>query len=148
MKRMPGRKLITSVCGTLGLWFLVADASAGSHKEHPYRYSDVDMPISLAAGTVRTPEFAVATHWYWIMVQVEKPLPFLQMKCMVGATAGPLDSKGCSSNDPLLRADWTVWEGKHVVARGSNLNRCACMFDKKYIFKFLGNFPAEPARSM
>ena len=93
MKRISGRKLITSVCGTLGLWFLVADASARSHKEHPYRYSVVDMPVSLAVGTVRTPEFAVATHWYWIMVQVEKPLPLRQMECMMGVTAGLLESK-------------------------------------------------------
>ena len=109
MKRTSGRKLITSVCGTLGVWFLVADASAGSQKEHPYRYSVVDMPVSLAIGTVRTPEFAPPAHWYWIMLQLEKPLPFQQMQCMMGVTANPFESKNCTSNDPLLRADWTVW---------------------------------------
>jgi hypothetical protein len=143
MKQMSGRKFITYVSATLAVWFLVADASAGSHKEHPYRYSVVDMPVSLAIGTVRTPEFAVARHWYWIMVQVERPLPPLQMMCMMGVTEGTLNSKGCSSNDPLLRADWTVWEGEHIVARGSNLNNCACMFEKKYIYRFLGDFGAE-----
>jgi len=56
---------------------------------------------------------------------------------------GPLDSKDCGNNDPLLRADWTVWSGEHVVAQGSIPERCACMSDDKYIFKFLGGFPAE-----
>ena len=77
-------------------------ASARSHPEHPYRYSVVDMPVSLAVGTVRTHEFAPATHWYWIMIQVDKPLSFQQMECMMGVTAGPLDSKDCPSDDPLL----------------------------------------------
>jgi hypothetical protein len=143
MKRMSGRKLITSVCGMLGLWFLVADTSAGSHKEHPYRYSVVDVPVSLAVGTVRTPEFSPRkTSWHWIMVQVEEPFPPLQMRCMMGTTLGPLDSKNCPSDDPLLRADWTVWEGEHVVAQGSNEDNCACKFDDKHIFRFLGKFPA------
>jgi hypothetical protein len=142
MKRMSGRKLITSVCGTLGVWFLVADASAGSRKEHPYRYSVVDMPVSLSLGTVRTPEFAPATHWYWIMVQGEKPLPFQQMQCMMGVTANPFEAKNCTSDDPLLRADWTVWNEGQVVSSGSSTTKAADMYTKDYIFKFLGSFPA------
>ena len=57
-----------------------------SDKDHPYRYSVVDIPVSLAVGSVRTPEFSPPSSWYWIMVQVEKPLPFNQMQCMMGVT--------------------------------------------------------------
>jgi hypothetical protein len=118
-------------------------ASAGSHPEHPYRYSVVDMRVSLAVGTVRTPEFSPPkSSWHWIMVQVEKPLPFQQMECMTGVTAGPLDSKNCTSDDPLLRADWTVWEEGQIVSSGSSTTNADAKFTKENIFKFLGKFPA------
>ena len=68
------------------------------------------------------------------------------MQCMMGVTAGPLDSKDCSSNDPLLRADWAVLDGDHIVAQGSNPDKCACKFEKKYIYKLLGSFPAEAGK--
>ena len=129
--------------GALGALCLVPGASAGSHKDHPYRYSVVDMPVSLAVGTVRTPEFSIVTNWYWIMLQVEKPLPFRQMKCMMGVTASPLDSKDCSSNDPLLRADWTVWDEGHVVSSGSSTTKADAKYTNKHIFKFLGSFGGE-----
>src|SRR5437868_1481371 len=119
MKCMFTRKLIVGICGMLGLLLFVPAVSARSHKEHPYRYSVVDIPVSLGIGTVRTPEFPVITYWYWILVQVEKPLPFRQMQCMMGVATAPRRSKDCSSNDPLLRADWTVWDGDRLVQQGS-----------------------------
>jgi hypothetical protein len=143
MKWMSRGRLIDLIGGTLGVLFLVPGASAGSHKEHPYRYSILDMPVSLAAGTVRTPEFSVGGNWYWIMIQVEKPLPFMQMECMMGVLPGPLDTKDCSSNDPLLRADWTVWDGGHLVFSGSSTTKADAKHTDKYIFKFLGSFAGE-----
>jgi hypothetical protein len=139
-------KPIGFIGGMLGVLFLVPGASAGGHKNHPYRHSDVDIPISLAVGSVRTPEFSVGTQWYWIMVQVEKPLPFLRMQCMMGVISGLRDPRDCSDDDPLLRADWTVWNGEHIVDKGSTPNRCACKFDDKHIFKFLGKFGGEAGK--
>jgi hypothetical protein len=104
------------------------------------------MPVSLAVGTVRTPELSVVTQWYDIMIQVEKPLPPQQMRCMMGVTLGPLDSRDCGRNDPLLRADWTVWDGEQIVAKGSNPNTCACKFENKYIYRFLGSFAGHAGR--
>ncbi len=109
---------------------------------HPYRYSVVDIPVSLAMGTVRTPEFSPPNHWYWIMVQVEKPFPLRQMECMTGTTAGPLESKDCTSDDPLLRADWTVLEDGQVVKSGSSTTQGDAKYTKENIFKFIGSFPA------
>src|SRR5580704_16062373 len=61
-------------------------------KKYPQKYAAVYMPVSLAE-RVRTPEFPVAkTQWYDIMLQVEKPLPFLRMQCMVGAISGLRDA--------------------------------------------------------
>jgi hypothetical protein len=147
MKWMSRRKLVGTLCGALFALCLVSGASAGSHKEHPYRYSILDMPVSLAAGTVRTPEFSVGGNWYWIMIQVEKPLPFMQMECMMGVLpGGPLYSKDCSSNDPLLRADWTVWDEGHLVFSGSSTTKADAKHTDKYIFKILGSFAAEAGK--
>jgi hypothetical protein len=106
----------------------------------------VDIPVSLTIGTVRTPEFSAVAQWYDIMIQVEVPFPPQRMRCMMGVTLGPLDAKYCSNNDPLLRADWLVWNDERIVTQGSNLNRCACKFEDKYMYRFLGSFPAEAAK--
>lgn len=144
--RIFQRTAANSISGLL-IPLLVQSAWAGSHKEHPYRYSVVDIPVSLTEGTVRTPEFSVAkTQWYWIMIQVEKPLPFMQMQCMMGVTSGPLDLKDCSGNDPLLRADWTVSDESHVVLKGSSTTKADAKFTKENIFKFLGDFPATTGK--
>ncbi len=80
------------------------------------------------------------------MIQVEKPLPFMQMVCMMGVTTSPLDLKDCSSNDPLLRADWTVWNEGHLVSSGSSTTTGDDKFTKQNIFKFLGKFPGEAGK--
>lgn len=64
----------------------------------------------------------------------------------MGVTAGPLDSKECSSNDPLLRADWTVWDGDHIVEQGSSTTKADAKHTNKYIFKFLGSFAGEAGK--
>jgi len=88
-------------------------------KQFPQKYADVYMPISLAAGRVRTLEFSVAKRqWYAIVLQVEMPLPALRMRCMTGATLGPPDAEHCE-DERVLRADWTVWEDGHIVRWGS-----------------------------
>src|ERR1700674_920575 len=119
MKWMSRRQMIGIIGGTLAMWLLAASVSAGGPKVHKYRYSEIDMPLSLAVGTVRTPEFAVKHEAYFIMIQAEKRLPYVDMKCMMGLTAGPLEGSECNK-EPVLKADWTVLDGEHIVAQGSN----------------------------
>lgn len=119
--------------------------STAAPTHHPYPHSAVDMPVSLAASTVRTPDFAVAKEAYFIMVQVDKPLPFEQMKCMMAVTSNRFDSAGCSSDDPLLRAEWTVWDGDRLVSTGTSTTAHDAKFTKDHIFKFLGMFVAQEA---
>jgi hypothetical protein len=68
------------------------------------------------------------------------------MQCMMGVTSGPLESKDCSSNDPLLRADWTVWDGNHIVSSGSSTTKADDKYTDQYIFKFLGSFSGEAGK--
>jgi hypothetical protein len=116
-----------------------------SPKQHKYRYSDVDMPVSLAVGTVRTPEFAVKQEAYFIMVQAEKRLPFFDMRCMMGLTNGTLDLRDCNK-EHLLQADWTVWGDGHVVSQGVSSGWGPAEYTDKYLFKFLGKFMGEPGK--
>ena len=89
MKWLAKNRLRDLVGGALGALFLTAVASAGGRPAHPYRYSVVDIPVSLAVGSVRTPEFSPRkTSWHWILLQVERPLPPSQMRCMVGVEDG------------------------------------------------------------
>lgn len=64
------------------------------------------------------------------------------MECMTGITAGPLESKDCTSDDPLLRADWTVLEDGQAVKSGSSTTQADAKYTKDNIFKFIGSFPA------
>ena len=118
-------------------------------KKYPQKYAAVYMPVSLAAGRVRTPEFPVEkhSHWYDIMLQVEKPLPFRRMECMVGATSGGLDEKDCEQDDPIVRAEWTVWEEGRIVEWGSIPDNCGCIFTKENIYKQIGSFPLEAGKN-
>lgn len=142
MRRLTRNGLRDCVGGTLWALFLVPCASAGGHPAHPYRHSVVDLPVSLAVGTVRTPEFYPPTHWYWIMVQVEKPLPFSRMQCMMGVTTNPFEAKNCTNEDPLLSAEWTVFGDGKIVSSGSSTAKADNKYTKENIFKFLGKFPA------
>jgi hypothetical protein len=118
-------------------------------KKYPQKYAAVYMPISLAAGRVRTQEFPVKKHsqWYDIMLQVEKPLPFRRMECMVGATSGGLDKKDCEKDDPIVRADWTVWEDGRIVEWGSMRDCCGSIFTKENVYKQIGSFPLEASKN-
>lgn len=69
----------------------------------------------------------------------------MQMVCMMGTTS-PLDLKDCSSDDPLLRTDWTIWDGGHLVTSGSSTTHADDKYTNKYIFKFLGKFPGEAGK--
>jgi hypothetical protein len=111
---------------------------------HKYRYSEIDMPVSLGVGTVRTPEFAVKKEAYFIMVQAEKRLPYLDMVCMMGITLSPLQLEQCkkANKESLLQASWRVLDGEQVVAEGTSSDHPGEYTDK-YMFKFLGQFMGE-----
>jgi acyl-homoserine lactone acylase PvdQ len=83
------------------------------------------------------------SQWYDIMLQVEKALPFRRMECVVGATSDGLDKKDCEKDDPIVRADWTVWEEGRIVEWGSMRDCCGSIFTKENIYKQIGSFPLE-----
>src|SRR5260221_2012637 len=146
MEYISRRKLIGIMGGTLGVLLFGLGTSAGSGKYQTYTRPQIEVPVSLAVGTVRTPEFRVKNQNYHIIIQAERRLPFADMLCMMGLTTGPLSRFNCDK-EPLLQADWTVWDGENVVAQGSVHERDG-YFDsaKEYLFRYLGNFVGKAGK--
>jgi hypothetical protein len=76
----------------------------------------LDMPVSLAKGHVRFPEFTINLDaGFWIFVEVETKVDNEGVSCLTGYT-----SDYCREHDVHeLRASWTLSEAGRVVARGS-----------------------------
>jgi len=141
-------QLATRAIGALAVGiFLGVGGCPSSKKYQTYRRPEIDMPVSLAAGTVRTPEFHVTHENYVIMIELEKKLPFADMMCMLGLTTGPLSSFNCDKQ-PLLQADWTLLDGGRVVAEGSVHERNGnADYLNRYIFRHLGRFVGEDSKT-
>jgi hypothetical protein len=146
MKWMSRCKLIRVVSGMLGVLLMLPSVSAGRHKDFPEKYSDIYMPVSLAVGTVRTPEFPVIFEDYDIIIQADRSLPVSQMICMMGATSNPFELKECSSDDPLLQAEWTVCNEGHIVAHGSSSGTGGRAVANDHMWKLLGQFAGEAGK--
>jgi hypothetical protein len=147
MKWMSKCKLIGVVSRMLGVLLMLPTVSAGvSHKHFPEKYSDIYMPVSLTLGTVRTPEFPVIFEDYDIIIQAQRSLPIGQMMCMMGAISNPFELKECSSDDPLLQAEWTVWNEGHIVAHGLSARSGGSSITKDQICKSLGGFAGEAGK--
>lgn len=144
MKRIGSRNWPSATAAYAAIVFITVTASARTHKPWPDKYAVVVMPVSLAVGTVRTSEFTVVGAAYEILLQFEKPLPFDEERCMLGATLGPLDEADCrkSNVEPLLQTEWTVRDGDRIVERGKTATH-VCTFEDKHIYMCVGVFTGE-----
>ena len=61
-------------------------------------------------------------------------------------TTNPFESKNCSSNDPVLQADWKVWDQDHVVANGSSALSGGGKIAQDQIWKLLGQFAGQAGK--
>lgn len=147
MKWMSGAKRLGVISGMLGILFMAPSVSARRHKGFPEKYSEIYIPVSLAVGMVRTPEFPGSLEGYDIIIQADRSLPLGQMMCMMGATSNPFELKECSGDDPLLQADWMVWNEGHIVAHGSSASSGGRAIAKDQIWKFIGSFAGEAGRN-
>src|SRR5258707_2044928 len=138
MECMSRRKIFRILGAMPGILLFGLGISDGSDKYQTYRRPEIEIPVSLAVGTVRTPEFRVKNQNYLIMIQAERRLPYADMRCMMGLTYGAFDRFNCDK-ETLLQADWTVRDGERVVAQGSVHGKDG-EFDsaKRYIFSHLG----------
>ena len=80
----------------------------------------LDMPVSLAQGHIRSPEFKINLDaGFWIFVEVETKVDEEGVSCLTGYM-----SDYCRENSVReLRASWTLSDAGRVVARGSKIGR-------------------------
>jgi Major intrinsic protein len=76
----------------------------------------LDMPVSLAQGHIRSPEFKINLDaGFWIFVEVETKVDDEGVSCLTGYTSDYCRKNGVRE----LRASWTLSDRGRVVARGS-----------------------------
>jgi hypothetical protein len=120
---------------------LVACATGRELQVKRYHYSDIWMPVSLARGVVRIPPFAVKPEGYFIMVEAWKTPsapPFHELVCMM-AIAGTGTPANCE-REPLLKAEWKVWDSSVLVAQGTSSEEAHGAFGNHAVYKFIGQF--------
>jgi hypothetical protein len=102
----------------------------------------INMPISLVAGTVRTPEFAVQKKYYNIEIDAKWLLPTDELRCRMGFAASPSDNH-CKW-DSLLETKWRVLDGDRVVAEGFDSGRNTHFeADSRSLTRNIGTFRGE-----
>jgi len=101
-----------------------------------------DMPILLGVGTTRTPAFTVKHKRYLIEIRAQWNMPTDELKCKMGFELSP-GYPVCRS-EPLIEAEWSVWDGERVVAHGIDKGRShAYEAGACYFGRFLGDFDGE-----
>jgi hypothetical protein len=136
-------QFVRIVCYVLG--FLAFASLAWSGPCFLCRKPAVDMPISLAIGTVSTPEFQVKHEAYEIYIEEEWRLPAGEQKCMMGVVLPGIPNHcGMLHFDRLLDAGWTVRDGERIVAQGSVHDFDGdCGMSQQYLDRYLGTFVGE-----
>jgi hypothetical protein len=102
----------------------------------------INMPVSLAAGTVRTPEFVVRNKYYVIDIDAKWLLPDDELRCRMGFVISPSDNH-CKL-EPLLETKWRVLDGDRVVAEGFDKGRTTHFeADNHALTRNIGGFRGE-----
>ena len=104
----------------------------------------VNLPVSLAVGTVRTPEFFVKSTNYSILIRVKRGLPLGQLECMMGITQiGGHDHCATFHDDTVLGAEWSVWDGEKIVAQGTIQGKSFGGYTDDTLDRSIGTFSGE-----
>jgi hypothetical protein len=124
------------------MYFLVFALNASAQTCPQCSKGKVNIPISLAVGNVRTPEFITKHTIYFIAIRSEWRLPTVVLRCKLGFGVVPPTDK-CRAQ-AVLEADWKVLEGDRVVAQG-HAGGISDEFEasEDYIARYIGDFQAE-----
>lgn len=145
MKLSFRNQMVAFSFGMLCFLFCLSTAKA----QHCFlcRKAAVDMPVSLAIGTVRTSAFTVKHAVYEISIRVEKRIPLGELECRMSVKKRP-DHCEMYHFERQMEADWIVLDGNRVVARGAlhsvddNVD-----YSDKYLSRLLGTFEGESKKS-
>lgn len=140
MNWMSKQKLLVVISVAMFVFFC---APAGSQRCFLCRKPAVDMPISLALGTTRSPEFIAKHEHYMISIRAKWLLPTEELKCRMGFRFTWEDHTQCASG-PVIGVEWSALEGNRIVAQGSDSglsDRFAV--SANYLVRDIGSFEGE-----
>ena len=105
----------------------------------------IDMPISLRASVVRTPEFLAKKGFCNLDIEVKWLLPTDELRCKMGFAISPSDNH-CKW-ESLLDFKWRVLDGDRVIAEGHESGRSTgFQADKTSLSRNIGYFKAVAHR--
>ena len=133
------------MCGPLAVFALASMAWAAGPICFRCKIDPVNMPVSLAMGTVRTPEFWVKDTDYTIMIEVKRGLTLPKLECMMGIRLPPEPDRCATFHlETVLEAQWTVWDGEHIVAQGAVHGKDSGMaVSDRNLDRYLGTFDGK-----
>ena len=128
------RKLLARIAGTAGVLYFVWLPCG---LELPPPKPSLDMPVSLALGTVRSPEFPVKRAKYEILLRAENGhMPYAEQACLMGVS--PAYSK-CNTQS-VLQADWSIRDGAAISEQGSTPLNASSDVSNHFLDRELGQF--------
>jgi biopolymer transport protein ExbD len=101
----------------------------------------LDMPISMAPGHIRSPEFEIDLEGeYWIYVDVERQFKPDVIDCLLGVNYG-----GCENQSSIVRTSWRVTNAGKEIARDHNpVVARAGPYDR--VGRTIGSFAADRSK--
>lgn len=108
----------------------------------------VDMPVTLAKGTIRSPEFTVKHKRYIVALQVDNALPLGQTKCMLGVHDA-WEHNDCEvvGFHLAVEAEWTLYADGQPVAHGTVRGKDTDWeTSRSHTSRWIGNFMGEKGK--
>jgi|HubBroStandDraft_2_1064218.scaffolds.fasta_scaffold193379_2 hypothetical protein len=109
----------------------------------------VSLPITMAIGHIRTPEFKVNLNTtYLIEIEVQKKIPFDTLNCLLGLGMSDTSSalQECPDKPSVLNASWKLTSNGQMVARGSSDDERFGDWGSDSISRQLGRFQSQSGR--
>lgn len=129
--------LTVAVCAAWGSWL-------ATRNEVP-----VSLPITMALGHIRTPEFKVNLDTtYLIEIEVQKRIPFDTLNCLLGLGMSNTSSElgECPDRPSVLKAYWKLTSKGQMVASGSSDDERLGGWGNDSISRELGSFQSQSGR--
>src|SRR5215475_8590571 len=100
----------------------------------------LEIPISLAKGHVRSPEFKINVDGgFWVWVEVEAQAEDAALWCWIG-----YESEYCQKNNVHeMRASWTLSESGRILAQGDANRYRGVFYPFPYRARGIGSFEAR-----
>lgn len=110
---------------------------------------EVNIPISLAIGTIQTPVFTSSANAYSISIEFRRSsLSEEELQCKVGYLNATDDAKKVAEKcmvQPLIDVKWRVLDGDEEIAHGNDGGFSEHIeLDNKIVHRYIGQFGCEP----